>query len=138
MQGQAGSGARESRVLDAPVLSVDLQRELERLRAEDAWKTERRNAITLMKGPLLRVVLEAMQAGARMHVPRVDGPSTLMPLSGRIALVADGRRTEAGPWTLLSLATHATYEVEALEESAFILTLSFEGHNAGAPGHGRS
>lgn len=138
MQDRAGSGARESRVLDAPVLSVDLRRELERLHGEDAWKTERRNAITLMKGPLLRVVLEAMQVGARMHVPRVDGPSTLVPLSGRIALLADGRRAEAGPWTLLSLETHVSYEVEALEEAAFVLTLSFEGHNAGAPGHGRS
>lgn len=137
MQGQASSG-RESRVLDAPVLEVDLRRELERLHGEDAWRVERRNAITLLKGPLLRVVLEAMQAGARMSVPRVDGPSTLVPLSGRIALLAEGRRTEAGPWTLLSLETHVRYEVEAIEEAAFILTLSFEGHNAGAPGRGKS
>jgi quercetin dioxygenase-like cupin family protein len=138
MSDQTGGGGRESRVLDAEVLSFDLRREGERLQREEAWRIERRNAITLMKGPRLRVVLEAMQAGTRMHAPHADGAVTLLPLSGRIALHAGQQRREAGPWDLLSLERFVPYEVEALEESVLVLTIAFEGHNAGQPGHGRS
>ena len=135
---QAAGGGRPSRVLDASLLAFDLQAELGRLRGEEAWQRERRNAITLMKGPRLRVVLVAMQAGAQMHTPHADGPLSVLPLSGRIALRAAGQRQEAVGGHLLTLEHAVEFAIEAVEESAFVLTLAFEGHNAGPPGHGRS
>ncbi len=138
MADEVATGGRESRVLDAAMLAFDLQGEAERLRGEDAWRQERRNAITLVKGPRLRVVLATMQAGTRMHAPHPDGPLSLLPLSGRIALQAAGKREEASPGHLLTLEDALPYDVEALEEAAFLLCIAFEGHNAGQPGHGRS
>ncbi len=125
-----GPTGREPRVLDASVLAFDIPRELERLRAEPAWTVERRNAVTLLKGSRLRVVLQVMQAGSRLQVPHADGPITLLPLSGRIALRAGELRQEAGPWCLLALQRRVAHEVEALEESVVVLTIAFEGHDA--------
>lgn len=138
MAERAETGGRESRVLDAAVMAFDLQGEVERLRGEEAWQKERRNAITLMKGPRLRVVLATVQAGTRMHAPHPDGPLSLLPLSGRVALQAAGKREEAGAGRLLTLADDLPYDIEALEESSFLLCIAFEGHNAGQPGHGVS
>ena len=66
---RSGTAGREPRVRDATVLAFDLRQELAQLRAEPAWLVGGRNAVTLLKGPRLRVVLQALHAGSRLLVP---------------------------------------------------------------------
>src|SRR5512143_1289250 len=52
------------RSLDQPVMTFDLPAIVADLKQEPTWQTARRNAVTLLKLPRLRVVLVALQAGA--------------------------------------------------------------------------
>ena len=56
--------ARPDRPVAAPVLEFRLDEQVERLRREPAWRSGTRDAITLAKGPVLRVVLTVLRAGA--------------------------------------------------------------------------
>ena len=55
--------ARPDRPVAAPVLEFRLDEQVERLRREPAWRSGTRDAITLAKGPVLRVVLTVHRAG---------------------------------------------------------------------------
>jgi len=63
------------RSLDAALLSFDLHDQLAQLKTEDVWRTGERNAITLMKGHGLRVVLMAMHAGVTLPSTKLTRPS---------------------------------------------------------------
>lgn len=53
-----------------------------------------------------------------------------MPPSGRIAFRAGELRQDARPWYLLTLQRRVEHEVDALEESVVVLTITFEGYDA--------
>jgi len=63
----AGSAAlRPPGPLGSPMLSFDLNAEIERLRKENAWQGGR-DSKTLVKHADFRVVLTVLKAGARLH-----------------------------------------------------------------------
>jgi quercetin dioxygenase-like cupin family protein len=110
----------------APFLEFDLPAELHRLRAETTWNTGQ-NAKTLIKYGDFRVVLTALQANARMPEHKTDGRISVQVLSGHIQLKASGRTFSLRPGGLLALDRGVPHDVEALEESAFLLTIAWPG-----------
>ena len=110
----------------SPFLEFDLATEVDRLRREATWKSGR-NARTLMKYADLRVVLTALQAHTRIPGHRSEGRISVHMLSGHIRLNACGRTFDLLPGSLLALDQGATHDIEALEESAFLLTIAWPG-----------
>jgi quercetin dioxygenase-like cupin family protein len=82
-----------------------------------------RAAITLMKTPDFRIVLIALGLGKIMHEHRAEGPITLLVQQGAIRLTAAGAEHVLKRGGLLTLDRVVPHEVEALEESAFLLTI---------------
>lgn len=111
--------------LRAPTLRVDLMRVLGELRREEPWRARGHNARTLAKYPDLRVVVVAMQAGSRLHDHRTAARITIHVLSGRLRVRVDDRTVELSFGDLLAMDRSLSHEVEALDESAFLLTLSW-------------
>lgn len=111
--------------LHAPLLRVDLMTALAELRREEPWRTRGHNARTLAKYADLRVVLVAMRAGSRLHDHRTAARITIQVLCGRIRLRVDGQAVELSFGELLALDRSLPHDVEALDESAFLLTLSW-------------
>ena len=70
------------RPLDAPLLTFDLPALLTHIKGEDAWRKGLRNAVTLLKGHRLRVVLVAMHAGTVIPSHQADGPISLQVIEG--------------------------------------------------------
>ncbi len=110
----------------APFLEFDLTGELERLHAEADWNSGH-NAKTLVKYDNLRVVLMALKAGARVPEHQARGRLSIQTIAGHIRVRADGRTFDLPTGTLLALDQDLPHDVEALEESAFLLTIAWPG-----------
>jgi len=111
--------------LVGPSLEFDLAAEAEQLRQEDAWKNTARNAKTLVKYADLRIVLIVMKAGTRMEGHKADGSISVHTLSGKLRLHLSDQMVELPAGRLLTLERALPHDVEALEESSFLLTISW-------------
>ena len=109
-----------------PLMEFDLPAEIDRLRAETTWSTGQ-NAKTLVKYDDLRVVLTVLKAKARMPEHKTEGRISVHVLSGHLRLRASGRTFSLRPGSLLTLDHGMPHDVEALEESAFLLTIAWPG-----------
>ncbi len=108
----------------AAFLEFDLTGELQRLHAEADWNSGH-NAKTLVKYDTLRVVLMALKAGARIPEHHAKGRLSIQTVVGHIRVRAAGRTFDLPTGTLLALDRDLPHEVEALEESAFLLTIAW-------------
>jgi quercetin dioxygenase-like cupin family protein len=111
-----------------PFMEFDLAAEIHRLKAETTWNTGQ-NARTLIKYDDLRVVLMALAANARVPEHKADGQISVQVLSGHIELRASGRTFNLRAGGLLALDRAVPYEVKALEDSAFLLTIAWPGRS---------
>ena len=109
-----------------PLMEFDLPAEIDRLRAETTWSTGQ-NARTLVKYADFRLVLTALQAKTRIPEHKTEGRISVHVLSGHIHLRAAGRTFSLRPGSLLALDHGMPHDVEALEESAFLLTIAWPG-----------
>lgn len=121
------SPERPAQRMEAAFLAFDLDLEIEQLRAEPSWLQGDRNAKTLVKEAELRVVLTIMKAGARLPKQETDARFTIQALNGRLKLQLPDRTTELGRGQLVALDKGTSHEIEAVEESALLLTLAWEG-----------
>ena len=118
----------------SPFLEFDLAAEVARLRGETTWDTGR-NARTLMKYEDFRVVLTLLRANMCVPEHKTEGRISLHVLSGRIRLSASGRTFDLRPGSLVALDQGSVHDIEALEESAFLLTIAWPGRGATHAGH---
>jgi len=116
--------ARPDRPIEAPLLHLRLGEQLEQLREEPTWRGRGRNSITLTKEPGLRLVLMLLGKGTRLSEHRAAGPLTFHVLTGSVIFRAGVRVESLGSGELIVLESTVAHEVEALEESACLLTLA--------------
>ena len=112
--------------MDAAFLEFDLTAEVDRLHGETTWNTGQ-NARTLVKYDDLRVVLTVLKASAQIPQHQTTGPISVHVLSGHLRLNASGRTFDLRPGSLLALDHGVRHSVEALQDSAFLLTIAWPG-----------
>jgi len=110
--------------LENPILSFDLNAEIEQLRREDAWQGGR-NSKTLVKHPDFRLVLTVLKSGARLHEHRAAGRISVQAVAGHIQMHVEGKAFDLPAGHLLALERAIAHDVEALEDSAFLLTIAW-------------
>jgi quercetin dioxygenase-like cupin family protein len=86
------------------------------------------HARILTRKPDFRVVLISMETGARLKEHRVDGTSSVQVLKGRIRYSTGGQAYDLQTGSLITLGASIAHEVESLDESAFLLTISWPGN----------
>ena len=112
--------------LSGSVLQFDLVRELDQLHRDESWLYPTgRSSKTLVKFPDLRIVLIAMKANTRMHEHTAAGRISVHTLNGHIRLHLPGKVVDLPAGRLLALDQCVSHDVEAAEDSAFLLTLSW-------------
>ena len=119
----SGSPERAPQRLAEPLLAFDLAVEAAQVRYEHGWRDGDRNANTLVHAPDLRVVLIALRRGARMHEHRTAGRVTIQATAGRVRLHCADQTVDLAAGHLLTLEPGAPHDVEALEDSALLLTV---------------
>lgn len=108
----------------APLLQFDLASELEQLRGEPEWSSGQ-NAKTLVKHDDLRVVLIALRAGARIPDHQTDGRISIHTVRGHVRVRVQDQVRDLPMGTLLALDQALAHDVEALEDSAILLTIAW-------------
>jgi quercetin dioxygenase-like cupin family protein len=120
-----GSAAiRSPGPLESPVLSFDLNAEIIRLRGENAWQGGR-NSKTLVKHPDFRVVLTVLKSNARLHKHRAAGRISVQAIAGHIRMHVQDKMIDLPAGHMLALERALPHDVEALEDSAFLLTIAW-------------
>lgn len=117
------SGAiRSPGPLGSPILDFDLKREISALRAENAWQGGR-NSKTLVKHPDFRIVLTVLQSGAQLREHKAAGRISVQTVEGHIRMHVSDRIFDLPAGHLLAIERALPHDVEATEESAFLLTI---------------
>ena len=111
------------RPLEGAVLSGRLPSLLADLKAESIFDEERHNSRTVFKAPGLRVVLVAIKKGEAIARHKAARPLTLQVLEGRLRLRAGNEELVLGAGGLAHLGAAIPHDIEAVEESAFLLTI---------------
>lgn len=109
--------------LAGPFLEFDLTREMHLLHEEVSWQSGQ-NARTLVKFDDLRVVLTALKANTRMPEHKTEGRVSVHVLSGHLQIRAFGRTFDLRAGSLLTLDRATPHDVEALEDSGFLITIT--------------
>lgn len=112
--------------LQAPVLRFHLAAEIDHLHQQSAWQRARgQSSATLVKHPDLRVVLVTMRQGERMSQHRTAARIAVQTLSGHVRMHLPGGPEDLPVGHLLVLDREMHHDVEALEDSAFLLTMAW-------------
>src|SRR5450759_2099800 len=112
--------------LSGPLLQFDLASELDRLHRDESWlQPTGRSSKTLVKYPDLRIVLISMKANTRMQEHTAAGRISVCSLNGHIRLHLPERVVDLPAGHLLVLDQCVPHDVEASEDSAILLTLSW-------------
>ncbi len=112
--------------LSESVLQFNLASELAQLKRDESWLSGTgRSSKTLVKYADLRIVLIAMKANTRMHEHAAASRISVQTLNGHIRLHLRERVVDLPAGNLLALDQCVSHDVEASEDSAFLLTLSW-------------
>lgn len=112
------------RVVDAPLVTINLRSFTEQIRNEKTWKDSDRNAITVFKTDGMRIVLIALHKNAEMIKHTADGMISLQVLEGKILFTTEDQTVELGADEMLALHKEIPHSVLAKEETIFLLTLT--------------
>jgi quercetin dioxygenase-like cupin family protein len=121
VKGQEGMTAR----LSAPLLTFDLAAEIEQLNSKEHWLKDGRISKTLVKHSDFRIVLMFMKAGTVMQEHKTDARISIHALSGRLLIKLDSQTVELPAGHLLVLEKGLSHDVKAVEESVFLLSISW-------------
>ena len=124
---QQAQAQRRPHPLDAmtgDTLDFDLMQEIARLHGEADWATGR-NAKTLAKYDDLRIVLTTLAAGRRIPGHQTEGRISIQAVTGHLHVHVGARTFDLPAGQLLVVDRALPHDVEALEASAFLLTVAW-------------
>ena len=109
------------------VIRHNIGKEVEELKEAPSWQRESgRSSETLVKYNEFRIVLVRMKPGSYMSHHKAEGPISIQAIQGKIRVHLPEDRTEdLKPGDLLTLERCLEHDVEALDESAFLLTIAW-------------
>jgi quercetin dioxygenase-like cupin family protein len=119
-----GSEQRPARRLAASALDFDLDAELASLRQEPSFQRGDRNGRTLVEETGFRVTLTALKAGTIVSEHRTRGWVSIQTTVGHLRIKLPDRAVDLPMGRLLVLDQNVPHDVEALEESAFLLAIA--------------
>jgi len=113
-----------NRMVDAPMVSIDLNLFTEQIKTEEIWKSSDRNAITVFKTDTMSIVLIALHKNAELKKHTAAGLISVQVLEGQIMFTTDELAVELNKGQMITLHEHIPHAVLAKEESIFLLTLA--------------
>jgi quercetin dioxygenase-like cupin family protein len=111
--------------LTAPLMDYNLEREIAQLHDEEAWQRTGRNSKTLVKQPDFRIVLIALQKDGHLEEHSADARISIYTLAGHVKIQLPEQAVDLPAGHLLVLDRALEHDLQALEESAILLTISW-------------
>ena len=117
-------GLRPPMATGGPILEFDLPAAVMQLKQESNWSGHR-NARTLVKHRDCRIVLMDLERGAHLVRHQTRGTVVIQVVSGRIKVHVFNEGFDVPSGHIISLDPHLSHDVEALEESALLITIAW-------------
>jgi quercetin dioxygenase-like cupin family protein len=108
------------------VSSLDIAKELAGSRQHKPWQSGLYSKL-LLKTDDLRVLLISMETGAKLKEHHADGTVSIHALEGTLCIHAQGQTHTLRTGQILALAPGIKHDLEALEDSALLLTIAWPG-----------
>lgn len=115
----------ELAALTAPLLRFDLNSEIDRLQTDEHWLKDGRISKTLAKYSDFRIVLVLMRAETLMQEHKANARISIHSLRGRLSIQLPEKLVELSAGQLLVLEKSLPHDVKAIEDSAFLLSISW-------------
>lgn len=106
------------------IVQFDLQQKIADAEGKKPWPIGI-HSMTLIKKHDFRVVLILMESGAKMDEHHADGTISVQVIKGQIRLRAQKEAHTMRAGNLLMLGASIRHAVEAMEDSAFLLTIGW-------------
>jgi quercetin dioxygenase-like cupin family protein len=113
-----------ARLMDAPLVRMDIPEFIKELKREATWGNSDRNAMTIYKTNGMRIVLIALHKEAVMKKHTAEGIISVQVLEGEINFSTDNESIVLGQGNMIALHTGLPHSVKAIKESVFLLTLT--------------
>lgn len=114
---------RPPETLSGPFIEFDLPSQIELLRREPAYQRGR-NSKTLARYDDLRLTLIAIRAGEHIRTHATAARITVQTVAGHVRMHAGDRLLDMPQGRLLALDRSVPHDVQALEDSAFLITFA--------------
>ena len=112
------------RILNAPLVEMDLNKFIEQIKNETTWADSDRNSVTIFKSETMRIVLIGLHENAELKSHKTNGVISVQVLEGKIEFTAEQKSTPIEKGQMIALQENITHSVKALTESCFLLTLA--------------
>jgi quercetin dioxygenase-like cupin family protein len=112
------------RTLDAALVAINLGMFIKQIREEEQWKKSDRNAITVFKSLVMRMVLIALHKDAKMDKHTAKGMINIQVLEGEIEFTTADQTINLTVGQILILHEGIEHSVYARQETVFLLTLT--------------
>lgn len=113
-----------NRVLNAPLVEMNLNNLIAQVKEEKTWSDSDRNAITIFKSDTMRLVLMGLHQGAELKTHTANGEITVQVLEGKINFSTKQQSALLEKGQMVALQANIEHSVLALTESFFLLTLA--------------
>ncbi|HMT28808.1 MAG TPA: hypothetical protein PKD91_05965 [Bacteroidia bacterium] len=113
-----------ARVLDAPLVTMDLKGFIDQIKDEKQWNDSDRNAITIFKTIGMTIVLIALRKDAEMPAHSADGIISLQVLEGSIYFTTSTDSVELKEGNMIALHEKLPHRVQAISKCILLLTVA--------------
>ena len=113
-----------NRVLNAPLLEMDLYKFMEQIKNETTWAESDRNSITIFKSETMRIVLIGLHENAELKAHKANGVISVQVLEGKINFTTEEESCVIEKGQMIALQENIIHSTKALTESFILLTLS--------------
>ena len=109
--------------LDQPMIAFAIAEEISKIKAAQRSTNQGKRSAVLAKNEHVSIVLAVLARGETLQEHATDGQITVTVLQGAIRFDALNERVRLTAGGLLTLRPGIRHSVEALEDSAFVITV---------------
>lgn len=112
------------RLLDAPVVPINMPDFIHQIKKEPTWEKSDRNAMTIYKTDGMRIVLIALHEDAVIEKHTANGVISVQVLDGEINFITEGQSITLKKGEMIAVHRNIPHSVAAIKESVFLLTVA--------------
>jgi quercetin dioxygenase-like cupin family protein len=109
--------------LDQPMMAFAIAEEISKIKADHPSTSEGKRSAVLAKNEHVSIVLAVLARGEALEEHQTEGQITVTVVQGAIRFDALNERVRLNAGGLLTLRPGIRHSVEALEDSAFVITV---------------